>query len=417
MKVLLIVPGIDNEYGKGVLEANRFRSVMPMLAMPYIAALTPPDIQVEVIDEEHGLMTQLAPADLVGLTGMTMSANRMYRLADAYRAMGIPVVLGGIHVSYMPEEAAAHADALVLGEADEIWPQVIRDFQAKRMKPIYRCSAPPSLDKLPPPRLDLVDGPRYRPPAGSLNTVMATRGCPHNCHFCCVSKMFGRKIRVRPVQSVVAEIAAMNDDLVVFADDNLIGNPNYAKELLTSLIPLRKQWFAQMSIKIAENPDLLKLAAQAGCKMAFIGFESLNPDSIVFVNKQTVNAVAKYQEAVQSMHDHGVRIFGSFIVGCDHDTEDVFAQTYDFIVENHIEYPVVNVLTPLPGTELHRMLREQGRIIDDNWDKYNFANVVYQPKNMTPEQLQFNYDLLLKNVGRRYAQRVQTRQQVGMYSF
>lgn len=396
MKILLISPDNDNQYGRGVSAANKYRMITPLLGLPYLAALTPQDVEVKIIDEAHGLMTEFEEADLVGITGMTMHAERMYRIADRYRDKGIPVVLGGIHVSYMPEEAANHADSVVIGEADEVWPQLIEDFRLNRLKSVYRNESRPDIKNLPFPRLDLVQGPRYEMPSGSINSIMATRGCPHNCSFCCVSTMFGRKFRIRPIGSIISEIERMNNDPILFADDNLIGNPHYAKELFKALKPLNRVWGGQMSIQIGHNPELLDLAVSGGLKTVFVGFESVNPNSLKSVNKDRLNSVEKYSEAIKRLHDKGVKIFGSFIVGLDHDDESVFEQIYEFVVKMNIEYPLIGILTPFPGTRLYQELEDQGRIFDRDWRKYNLINVVFKPKKMTPEKLQGEYEKLLR---------------------
>jgi radical SAM superfamily enzyme YgiQ (UPF0313 family) len=398
MKILLIAPGIDNEYGKDLKEGNKYRFLTPLLALPYLAAVTPPGIEVKIIDEENGLMTEYEEADLVGISGMTMHANRMYKLADHYRGKGIPVVLGGIHVTHMSREASLHADAVVIGEAEEIWPQLLNDFQAGKLKPIYKCGEYISLENLPFPRVDLAAGPTYSPPSGYLNSIMATRGCPHNCSFCCVTKTFGRNFRTRPIEKVIAEVQSMAMGPVFFNDDNLIGNQKYAKELFQALIPLKIKWGSQVSIKIAENPELLDLAKESGCTVLFIGIETVNPDNIVSINKKMVNTVEKYSDSLKKIHDHGIRILGSFIVGLDNDDETVFDQVYDFIEQNKIDTPLVGILTPFPGTDLWKQFEAEGRIIDRNWEKYNFFHVVFQPKKMTPEQLQFGYHHLVKRL-------------------
>ena len=401
MKVLLISTGIDNKEGFAIIQGNRNRPLFPMLALPWLAALTPDDIQVEIFDEAHGLLTEKIEADLVGISGMTMHANRMYRLADDYRDMGIPVVLGGIHVTFMQKEALQHADAIVVGEAEKVWPVLLQDFQNSQLKKIYCSSSPAELDTLRPPRLDLADGPAYRPPLGYLNSVMSTRGCPYSCSFCCVSKMFGRKMRFRPIEHVIAEISALPPHFpIFFSDDNLIGNRNYAKKLFYALLPLKRKWGAQMSLKIAEDDELLRLAALSGCYSVFLGIESVNPNNIIHINKKNVNAVEKYAEFIRKIHDVGIEIMGSFIVGLEDDDERVFEDIYDFVDKNKIKVPLVGILTPFPGTDIFFELEQQGRIIDKNWDKYNLAHTVFKPQKMSPEQLDQGYFELIRHLNR-----------------
>ncbi len=382
------------------MDANKYRIITPLLAMPYIAALTPTDVEVKIIDEEHDLMTEYEEADLVGISGMTMHAHRMYKIADHYRTRGIPVVLGGIHVSFMPREASKHANTIVIGEAENIWPGLVADFRARQLKPVYQSVRPPDLAGLPFARLYLVDGPSYTPPHGSLNSIMASRGCPHNCNFCCISKMFGRRFRTRPISEVIDEINSMNKEPIFFADDNLIGDRKYAKNLFKALVPFRRKWGSQVSIKIAEEPELLKLAYASGCRYVFIGIESVHPQNIVFLNKQIVNEVKKYGEAIKRIKEHGIKIIGSFIVGLDYDDESCFEKVYEFVIQNQIDVPMVGILTPFPGTDLFKTLKKQNRIISQDWNRFNFNHVVFKPRRMTPEQLQFGYNNLVKKLSR-----------------
>ncbi|MBN1483061.1 radical SAM protein [candidate division KSB1 bacterium] len=401
MKVLLINAGIDNKEGEPIIEGNRTRPLFPMLALPYLAAYTPPHIDVQIYDEAHGLLEHIIDADLVGISGMTMHARRMYQLADEYRQLGMPVVLGGIHVTYMNQEASEHADAVVQGEAEQLWPLLLEDFQKGELKKCYHAAIAPDLHNVPHPRLDLVAGIAYRPPNGFLNSVMSTRGCPHNCNFCCVTKMFGRKLRLRPIDQVIEEILTLPQKTpVFFNDDNLIGNTKYAKELFRALLPYRKRWGSQMSLKIAEDDELLKLAARSGCASVFLGIESMNRNNIVAINKKSVNNVDHYMDAVRKIHDVGIEIIGSFIVGLDDDDDGVFEDIYDFVDKSKIEVPLVGILTPFPGTDIYYQFEKQGRIIDTNWNKYNLAHTVFRPNKMTPEHLDIKYNELIKHLNR-----------------
>lgn len=401
MQILLINAGIDNKEGEPIIEGNRTRPLFPMLALPYLAAFTPPHIDVQIYDEAHGLLYQILEADLVGISGMTMHARRMYQLADEYRQRGIPVVLGGIHVTYMKEEALKHADAVVLGEAEKIWPELLSDFQNGELKRLYHTPVAPNLQNMPHPRLDLVDGAAYRPPNGYLNSVMSTRGCPHNCSFCCVTKMFGRKLRLRPIEQVIAEINTLPQKTpVFFSDDNLIGNQKYAGQLFRALLPLQRKWGSQMSLKIAQDDELLKLAARSGCVSVFLGIESVNPINIASINKKAVNRVDSYIDAIRKIHDAGIEIIGSFIVGLDDDDDRVFEDIYHFVAKTKIEVPLVGILTPFPGTDIYYQFVKQGRLIDFNWNKFNLAHTVFRPKKMTPEHLDIKYNQLVKQLNR-----------------
>lgn len=397
LKVLLISVGVDNKYGKASFEANKKRLITPMLSIPYIAAVLEEfeDVEVTVIDEAHGLIEELPSTDIVGLSGMTMHANRMYRLADDFRKTGAIVVLGGIHVSFMKEEAMEHGDVIVIGESELIWPEIIKDYKSNSLKKVYKTKEKVDIRKLPHPKVELMEGEAYTKPYGTMNAIMATRGCPNNCSFCCVKNMFGKPMRLRKIEDVCNEISKMSDDLILFADDNLIGNTLYARELFKEMKSLNKVWGGQVSITIGENEELLKAAADSGCKSLFIGIESINPKNIKSINKKHINQVSRYSELIKRIQSYGIEIFGSFIVGLDDDNERVFGDIYDFVLKNKIKYPLVGILTPFPGTKLFNMLKEQDRIIDYNWDRYNLTQVVFKPKKMTPDELQFNYDNLL----------------------
>lgn len=394
MNVLMISCGIDNKYGAGLTEYNKCRQVTPLLALPYLAAVTPPHINLQVIDEMNGLIEEFPEADLVAISGMTMHAKRMYKIGDYYRAKGTPVVMGGIHVSYMPEEALQHADAIIIGEGEYLWPALLKDFEEGCMKQIYKSDVVVDISSLPWPRLDLVDGPAYQSPHGSLNSVMTTRGCPNGCDFCCVNNMFGNRFRSRRIDDVIAEISQMSEAPLMFADDNLTANYHYVTELCNKLIPLNRTWGAQASLKMTEHPELLPLLHKAGCRSLFIGIETLSRENLMDVNKSRVNHISEYEMQIKKIRDQGIGIVGSFIVGLDNDTKAVFEDIYEFVVKNSIDFPIVNILTPLPGTGLYHKLLRENRIVDFNWEKYNLTQVVFKPANMTREELQFGYNSL-----------------------
>jgi radical SAM superfamily enzyme YgiQ (UPF0313 family) len=394
MNILLIQAGISAETQSGMGQGNMNRINMPMLGLLYIKACTPPHIHVDIIDEIHGLIVQLKKYDIVGISGMTMHANRIYDLADRYRSLGCYVVLGGIHVSFMVDEALQHADTVMVGEGEETWPRFIGDFERGTPQKSYYSDQQIDLATLPTPNLKEVDGEAYHQPRGTLNSIIATRGCPNSCRFCCVRNMFKDRFRVRPVDAVKKELEGMDDNMIIFQDDNIVGNLAYAGKLFTELIPLNKKWGGQGSINIANNEKLLDLMQKSGCSTLFVGFESINPKNIDAIHKSGVNKTACYAEQIKKIRDRGIKIFGSFIVGLDDDDESVFDDIYDFCFHNKIDFPIVNCLTPFPGTELFTQLKGEGRIADYNWEKYTLTNVVIIPKNMTQDHLQFKYNVL-----------------------
>jgi radical SAM superfamily enzyme YgiQ (UPF0313 family) len=249
------------------------KALFPPLALEMVAALTPPEAEVRIIDEAVEAIDFEVPADLVGITSMTAVAPRAYAVADRFRARGIPVCLGGMHPSACPEEAAQHADAVVIGEAEGLWPQVVADCRQGRLKQFYRRDSYPALEDVPTPRRDLLKPRAYAASA----TVQTTRGCPFACTFCAVTNFFGRTYRFRPVQKVVEEVSAIKERVLFLVDDNIMGLPDYARNLFSALAGCGKLWFSQASLTALKDEGLLKLAQRAGCRGLFIGFESLSP--------------------------------------------------------------------------------------------------------------------------------------------
>lgn len=394
MKILLIVPEKEKTHDKVQYYIEKSKIHYPYLGLPILAALTPPEHEVKIIDENHGTIEKFEEADLVGITALTMNAKRAYTIADTYRSMNIPVVFGGIHASACVDEALEHFDSVAVGEGEDIWPELLKDFEKKDLKRVYYAKDYPDMGKIPIPRRDLIDGPAYRFPNGILYSIQATRGCPNNCNFCSVTAMFGRKFRTRPISNVIREIEAIDATNIVFADDNIAGNIKYAEELFTALIPYKKRWFAQSSLKITQYPHLLKLAKESGCFGLYIGIETLNKKNLELINKISTNKIEQYEDAMALIHDQGIEITGSFIVGLDNDDESVFDSIYEFIMENKIDNPVICILTPLPRTALFHKLKEENRILTYDWNKYNLTEVVFKPKNMSPETLTRKYEEL-----------------------
>ena len=400
MRLLLVAPSWQDCNSN----PNHGFSFLPPINLGILAGLTPPDWQVRIVDQNFQEVDYDQPADLVGITFMTGLAPRAYAMADALRARGRPVVLGGIHATALPEEAAQHADAVVVGEAEDLWPQVIADFVEEHLRPLYKAEGRPNLERWVSPRRDLF------PPNGFFirATTQTTRGCPFRCNFCSVTQFFGHTYRFRPVADVVNEVKAMGSSLVGFVDDNIAGNARRAKELFRALIPLKIQWISQASLTMAEDEELLDLAQQSGCIGVFVGIESINPLAIEAMGKP-INVVSRYETAIKRLHDHGIAIEGAFIFGLDEDDESVFERTVDFAVRTHLEAAQFGILTPFPGTPLYTQLERAGRIIDRDWAKYTVRDVVYRPKRMSPERLKegsewawqqfYSYRSILRRLG------------------
>jgi anti-anti-sigma factor len=338
--------------------------------------LTPEGIDVAITDE-----------NLVGITGMTIHAQRAYEIAHVFRSRGIPVVMGGPHASALPEEAKAHVDAVVIGEAENVWKDVLADAKRGSLGSFYQDSGFCSMKSRAHPRLELLRKGAYL----TTSCVQTSRGCPFSCDFCYVTQFFGNTYRCRPVDEVVEEVKRLKEDLIVFVDDNITGNPRYAKELFTKLIPLKKQWAGQSSINIARNSELLRLAAKSGCVSLFLGIESLSAQNLRAVRK-SFNKVNEYEDSLKKIHDHGIMVLAGLIFGFDHDDEGVFERTVRFCEKTKIEAPCFFILTPLPGTPFYDRMEAEGRILHKNWSKYTGAEVVFRPKLMAEETLENGFN-------------------------
>ena len=385
-KLILISPLAEKS-----LLGGDFYFRMPYLGLLKVAALTPPDWDVAIIDEKVEGVDFDQHADIVGITAMTPAVNRAYRIADEFRARGKTVVMGGMHISKLPDEALQHCDSVVVGEAEELWGTLLNDFRKGELKRLYRHeNGYPSLDNLPLINWDLYKDKRYLP----VHSIETTRGCPHNCEFCSVTNSFGGKFRNRPVDDVEREIQSLKPfegrfilkNTVFFADDNIISSRRHAKELLTRIIPYNLKWVGQASVNIAKDDEILDLCRKSGCMGILIGFESLSADSLSHMGKG-FNKPQNYIDVIKKVHDYGIGINGSFVLGFDHDDEGIFDRTLEFIVKAKLDVCYFSILTPYPGTRLYAQMREEGRLIDHDWSNYNTNYVVYRPKLMTPERL------------------------------
>jgi len=397
-KLLLISPLSQNS-----LMGDQFFFRMPCLGLLKVAALTPADWHITIVDEKVERLDWDQEADLVGITAMTTTVQRAYEIADHFRQRGRKVVLGGMHVSCLPDEAQPHCDSVLIGEAEGLWPVLLGDLAAGRLKPVYRHQERPSvLAGLPPPDWKLYADKKYLP----VHFVETTRGCPVDCEFCAVTSAFGGKYRNRPQPEVLAELEGLTPfhrgplalkNCVFFVDDNIISNRAYAREFLTRLADLKLNWFGQASVNIASDPEILKLCQQSGCRGLFMGFESLSPETIAAMGKR-VNRPREYLEIVQKIHDHGIGIDGSFVFGFDTDDAGVFDRTLDFVMQAKIEVAYFSILTPYPGTRLYQRLAQTGRIVTQDWALYDANHVVFKPAILTADQLLDGYYRVFKEV-------------------
>ena len=390
MKLLLILPKNERSYWGGVSKSGKAGFVR--LNLPTIAALTPTDWDVEILDARVKPVDYDAKADLVGITGFTAEMPGAYEIADNFRKKGVKVVMGGIHVSALPDEALQHADAVVIGEAELVWHKLLLDFKRGELKQKYKADKLCDMENMVIPRRNLLNREMY----SGFYTLQATRGCPFNCDYCAVTAFFGQEFRTRPIDEVIEEIKGFGSKKFFFMDDNIVGRPKYAKELFQKLIPLKVIWGSQASITMAKDPELLNLYARSGGRYAFIGFESLSQKSLENLHKGW-NSAKDYKEAIKKIHDVGINIIGSFVFGLDEDDSSVFKTTFDFIMETNMDAAQFHILTPLPGTVTYSLLEKEERIIDRDWARYHTGEVVFQPKGMTVEELQNGYYWIFRN--------------------
>ncbi len=383
IRILLIQP-----YHKCNVK-TRGRIYMSQLTLPLLAALTPAGHEVMIIDENVEPVDFSLGADLVGITCLTPTAPRAYEIGDSFRRRGVKVVLGGVHPSLMPDEAAGHADAIVISEAEEIWPQLLADLENGGMQPRYRAEVKPDLAGLPLPRRDLVKAKAYL----NIPKVETSRGCPFRCSFCSTTVFYGTRMRFRPVEDVVNEVRAARHRFVFFTDNNITANRKYAKRLFRALAPLGIYWLSQGSIDMADDDELMQLAEESGCAGMLVGFESLSEENIASMGKNASNRVAEYEEKIRKFHAHRIGLIGCFVFGFDGDDKSVFAKTVDFIERNNIDCPQVTVLTPYPGTALREQMQAERRLLHSHWEKYDVGNVVFKPKQMSAAELQAGYNL------------------------
>jgi len=391
-RLLLINPA--NQYRKGYLLRRQSKQVP--LALGILAALTPSDWSVKILDENFKAF-RYREADLVGITAVTASVNRAYEIASVYRAKGTRVILGGIHASALPDEALQFVDSVVIGEAEGSWHQVLEDFSKGELKQRYQAPLA-DLKDIPPARHDLFH------PGYLFASIQTSRGCPMDCDFCSVPHFNGNRYRLRDPEAVVEEIASVPNKMIYFVDDNIIGYSRPAEEHATAIFEgmirrkLNKEWFAQTSLNIAEKPGILKLAARSGCRMLLLGIEAENNEALEDSNKK-VNlrlGVENYQKAFRLIHRNGIVVLGAFIFGMDSDDLSALERRTRYIASSSVDVTQASVLTPLPGTRLFGRLQEAGRLLCHDfpldWQHFHFSDVVFQPGRMTPGELAVSTD-------------------------
>lgn len=384
-KLLLINPIKKGRFGFASSPVSCFQPI----GLGIVAALTPKDWDIEIVDENFEEFQYREGVDLVGLTAFTATINRAYELATVCRNKGIPTVLGGIHASMLPDEALGFVDAVVIGEAETAWPKVIEDFCAGKLQKIYRGEWT-DLACVPPARRDLFH------PGYAIGSIQTTRGCPMDCEFCSVTAYNGTRYRPRPVEDVLDEMESMPQKHMFIVDDNIIGSNKAGKERAKALFQgmidrkIKKDWFSQASLNFGKDEEVLRLAAKSGCTMVFMGIEAETSDALKSTNKQTNLhiGVDHYEECFQRIHEAGIAVLGSFVYFLDTDTPQSLEDRTQFILTSGVDVIQTTYLTPLPGTRLFKRFEEEGRLLYTNfpkdWELYDFTRLTFKPHQMDP---------------------------------
>lgn len=380
MKVILIQPKMN----KRPMDTDLKTRMAPSLALLTLISLTPDGHEVIMLNENIEKIDYNCGAGMVGITITLDVMTRAVQIAKEFRRLGVPVVAGGIHVTSSPDECMKYFDAVCVGAAERVWKRIIEDAANCRLQQVYHDMEGFKGDEIVSPAYNKIDKSRYL----YTNVITTSRGCPNRCDFCynsCKNRIYVQ----RPIKDVLKDIESLGTRHVLFIDDNFIGVPSYTRDLLDRIRGMNLKWSAAVTTKIADHPDLLDLMAETGCQSLFIGFESINNLSLQGVNKD--NCFEKYERLITEIHKRGIMINASMVFGLDGDEPDVFQRTLDWLVKNKVETLTSHILTPYPGTELYRRMKEEGRITDYELSKYNTSHVVFKPKGMTAKELYEGY--------------------------
>jgi len=386
-RISIILPTSYDEQG-ALLKQKK--ATMPNSTILYLAAMVPKEHHVTVIEETVENINFGVPFDLVALSVLTSNSKRAYDIAAEYRRRGIPVVMGGIHPSCLPEEAAQHADSIVIGEAEDTWPALIEDFQCGRMKKVYQEIKRESLANLPHPRYELIKSNKYLKISfarSNIIPIQTSRGCPFNCDFCSVTKFWGRTLRYRPIQDVVEEIRLSQAKIFFFTDDNFLSNPERAVKLCEAIKPLKIKWFCQMDVNSYRREEVVKAMAESGCLIALLGFESLDPNTLRHVGKG-FNRPENYADVFRVLSKFGINIYASLIFGFEGDNPNTVISTLDFLLANKAKIAAFFPLSPNPGTDLYRRMKEAGKLTSEQWWlSNNLERIKYGPGEYSGPEL------------------------------
>jgi len=416
VRLLLVQPG--SEWTMLGQTSSKGKAGTVRLSLPIVAALTPKDIEVAFVDCRMQELDYEKHVDLVGITVLTCEAPFAYEIATRFRERKVPVVLGGYHPTFRPQEAGRYADAVVIGEAELVWAELIDDFRHGTLKKFYSADRLCDMDRdVPMPKRDILNAELYH----TFNTIQATRGCSLACNFCSVGAFFNHKFRTRSPDLVVAEIRELLSrgklrrrrnrilaprERVVFVDDNLIFDTKYALNLFEELVPLKIRWSCQATVKLAEDEHLLALAAQSGCEWVSVGFESINPENLKWLSKNWLpighgagstqkagfeDIIEAYRNIVSNFHRHGINVLGNFMLGFDSDTPEMVERTIKATTRTNLDAALFHVVTPFPGTQLGEILDRQRRIMSRDWSLYDSGQVVFAPAQLSPNELQELY--------------------------
>lgn len=407
MKIALIIPKNSSDGSRSFYDYRFYaefllseKYISYLLAIPTLASLTPPQHEIRVFDENTGEVDYTWPADLAGISVRTMFAKRAYAISAQYRALGTKTVLGGIHPSMCPEEALEHCDCVVKGEAEDVWTTLLKDAEEGTLKRIYSAGAYADLKASPAVQRNSLSRNMYL-----QDIVQTTKGCPFHCEFCSVYAFDGQKIRSKSISQVIDEIQDITRsgskykkrNAIFFADDNIIANRVFARELFKALKPLNINWMCQASINIAQDDELLGLMSDSGCGAVFIGFESISQRNLTAMHKE-INQRYDYKDAIHKIQSYGLLVHSSFIVGYDFDSESAFDELIEFIQDANLLMPLINILTPFPGTELFKRLEMEGRILHKDWDRYDTRHAVFAHPRMSAGEIEQGYRRIVKAV-------------------